>query len=411
MPSNDRRPDLSDLKLDPSARAGSAPGGPRRWLWVGGGAAVALVALGLMCGRSGPAEVEVAEARAFRAGEREAVLQASGYVTPRRKATVAAKVTGQVREVLVDEGMRVEEGQVLARLDDSEAKAYYAAALGDRDSARAAVPDLEAQSAEAAQTLQRYEALAREGVLDTQTLDRQRAQADALRARLKAAREQAKAAEGRLAAAQQALDNCTVRAPFAGIAVSKDAQPGEMVSPISAGGGFTRTGIATVVDMASLEVEVDVSEASIARVTPGMAVEAALDAYPDWKIPAHVRTVIPSADRQKATVKVRITFDALDPKILPDMGVKVAFLAEPAPAGPGDAAVRCLVPKEAVREESGAQVAYVLKEGKLSRRALTLGAPRGAQAAVASGVEAGERVVVSGPARLRDGQKAKEKAP
>lgn len=410
MPSNERRPDLSDLRLDPSARAGTpSAGSARRWLWVGGSAALALVALALMCARGGAAEVELAQASAFRPGQAEAVLQASGYVTPRRKATVAARITGQVREVLVDEGMAVEEGQVLARLDDVEARGYYASALGDREAARAAVPDLEAQYAEASQTLERYEALAREGVLDAQTLDRARAQADALRARLRSAREQAKAAEGRLAAAQQNLDNCTVRAPFAGIAVSKDAQPGEMVSPVSAGGGFTRTGIATLVDMTSLEVEVDVSESSIARVTPGMKVEAALDAYPDWKIPASVRTVIPSADRQKATVKVRIAFDVLDPKILPDMGVKVAFLAAAPPAEPGAAAVRCLVPQEAVREESGAKVAYVFAEGKLSRRALTLGPARGSQAAVVSGVEPGEKVVVAGPERLRDGQRAKEK--
>jgi len=403
------RPDLSDLKLDASARAGGGGGGgSRRLLWIAGGGALVLLALGLVCTAGRPAEVQVSQARAVRAGEPEAILQASGYVTPRRKATVAAKVTGQVREVLVDEGMAVAEGQVLARLDDSEAKGYYAAALGDRDAAVAAVPDLEAQFAEARRTLERYDALAREGVLDAQTLDRARAQADALKARVDAAREQAQAASGRLAAAKQGLENCTVRAPFAGIAVTKDAQPGEMVSPVSAGGGSTRTGIATVVDMTSLEVEVDVNESSIARVVSGMRVEAALDAYPDWKLPCHVRTVIPTADRQKATVKVRITFDSLDPKILPDMGVKVSFLAEPS-ASDGGPAPRCLVPSSAVREEAGQKVAYVLKEGRLSRRGLTLGTGRGADAGVVAGVEPGESVVVAGPAHLKDGQRAREK--
>lgn len=404
---NDRsRPDLSDLKLDAAARAGGGGGGSRRLLWIGGGAALLLLVVGMMCVSGRPVEVAVSEARAVRAGEPEAILQASGYVTARRKATVAAKVTGQVREVLVDEGMAVAEGQVLARLDDSEAKGYYTAALGDRDAALAAVPDLEAQHAEARRTLERYEALARDGVLDTQTLDRARSQADALRARLDGAREQAQAAAGRLAAAKQGLENCTVRAPFAGIAVTKDAQPGEMVSPVSAGGGSTRTGIATVVDMTSLEIEVDVNESSIARVVPGMRVEAALDAYPDWKLPCHVRTIIPTADRQKATVKVRITFDALDPKILPDMGAKVSFLAD-ASASSGGPAPRCLVPSSAVREESGLKVAYVLKEGRLSRRTLTLGSARGADAGVAAGIEPGEQVVVGGPERLKDGQRAK----
>ncbi len=399
--------DLSALRLAPAARRGGPRERGRKRLWIGLGAVFTglLVVLALAGGRS--VQVEVASARGASAGGPEAVLQASGYVTPRRKATVAAKVTGQVRDVLVDEGMRVEEGQVLARLDDVEARAAYASALGESEAARAAVPDLEAQQAEAAKTLERYEALAQEGVLDAQTLDRARAQAEALRARLAAARKQAQAATGRLAAAQKGLDNCTVRAPFAGIAVSKDAQPGEMVSPISAGGGFTRTGIATVVDMTSLEIEVDVSESSIAKVTPGMRVEAALDAYPDWKIPCRVRAVIPSADRQKATVKVRIAFDALDPKILPDMGIKVAFLAElSAAAGPTP---KCLVPSAAVREEAGQKVVYVLKGGRLSRRPVTLGAPHGADAGVLSGVEPGESVVVGGPAELRDGRRAAAK--
>jgi RND family efflux transporter MFP subunit len=180
-----------------------------------------------------------------------------------------------------------------------------------------------------------------------------------------------------------------------------------MISPVSAGGGFTRTGIGTIVDMSSLEVEVDVSETYINRVTNGQKVEATLDAYQDWHIPAHVITTIPSADRQKATVKVRIGFDQLDPRILPDMGVKVSFLRD-APA-PGQAAVvpRALVPKTAVRTADGRSVVFVLKEDRVERRAISVGLENGDQVEVISGVSAGERVVVEAPQTLKDGDKVK----
>jgi RND family efflux transporter MFP subunit len=191
--------------------------------------------------------------------------------------------------------------------------------------------------------------------------------------------------------------------------VSKDAQVGEMVSPISAGGGFTRTGIATIVDMASLEIEVDVNESYIARVQPDQKVDAVLDAYPDWRIPSKVRTVIPTADRQKATVKVRISFDKLDPRILPDMGVKVAFLAEEAPGGPRTAAPRALIPQAAVREEGGKKVVFFVRAGRLERRAVALGGTRGTDVEVMAGVSEGDTILVKGPEGLRDGQRVKIK--
>jgi RND family efflux transporter MFP subunit len=202
------------------------------------------------------------------------------------------------------------------------------------------------------------------------------------------------------------LDNTIIRAPFAGIVVSKDAQRGEMVSPISAGGGFTRTGIATIVDMNSLEIEVDVNESYIARVKPEQAVTAALDAYPDWQIPAKVRTVIPTADRQKATVKVRVAFDRLDPRILPDMGVKVTFLGEePRTGATGPTGV--LVPRPAVREEGGSPVVFVVRDGRVERRAVRLGQARGNDQEVVAGLSDGEQVVVKGLEGLRDGQRVR----
>jgi RND family efflux transporter MFP subunit len=231
--------------------------------------------------------------------------------------------------------------------------------------------------------------------------------ADSLRAKIALAKEQVTAAEARIGEAQQAVDNCTIRAPFAGKVVSKDAQVGEMVSPVSAGGGFTRTGIATIVDMTSNEIEVDVNEAYIARVKPGQKCVATLDAYPDAPYPAKVRTVIPTADRQKATVKVRVTFDKLDSKILPDMGVKVAFLEDqPAPKakaqGPQPVA---FVPKAAVRTDANSAYVFLARNGKAERRAVKVGAERGTDVAILAGIAPGDSLIVKGPEALQDGQK------
>ncbi len=335
------------------------------------------------------------------------LLNASGYVTPRVRATVAAKITGRVEAMLVDEGMVVAAGQVLARLDESDVRARLAAAVAERDAAAAATTDLEVNLANAERELARQQDLAKQGVTSPQALDAASTLVDSLKARIVLASRQVASAEAAIGIARQDLDNCVVRAPFAGVAVSKDAQVGEMVSPVSAGGGFTRTGISTIVDMTSLEIEVDVNESYIARVKPGQKVEATLDAYPDWKIPATVRTVIPTADRQKATVKVRISFDQLDPRILPDMGVKVAFLAAEQPAeAPAAAAV---IPSAAVRSDGGGSVVYVVRDGRVERRAVTLGARRADEVEVLAGVAGGDQLVVAGPARLEDGQQVRVK--
>jgi RND family efflux transporter MFP subunit len=396
-------PDLSALRIDPeSRRAPSGGGGRRLWVVAGGAAALLILAI-IVMGLTKKAQVEVSQARPAGGSEALTVLNASGYVTPRLRATVAAKITGRVKEMLVEEGMRVEQGQVLALLDDRDAQASFAAAKADRDVALASIPELEVTLADQERTLTRNLALRENGFVDQQTLDSARAAVDGTKARLALARDQVKAGQARMEMAAREVDNCTVRAPFSGIAVSKDAQPGEIVSPVSAGGGFTRTGISTIVDMTSLEVEVDVNEAYIAKVKPGQPVESTLDAYPDWQIPSKVRTVIPTADRQKATVKVRIAFDKLDPRILPDMGVKVAFLSAEPPAGGPKA--KAIIPAQAVRRENGSPVAFVLKDGQVERRPLTLGEVRGTDVEVMAGVLPGESVVTAGPKHLKDGQK------
>jgi RND family efflux transporter MFP subunit len=351
--------------------------------------------------------VEVAAAAKADPGGRQTLLNASGYVTPRRRATIAAKITGRVTGVFFDEGTRVTEGQLLATLDDSDVKRALESAKADRNTSQAAIADYEVQLKNAQLELHRAEQLQKAGVQTQENLDNATMSADSLRAKIALAKQQVAGSEARIGEAQQAVDNCTIRAPFAGIVVSKDAQVGEMVSPISAGGGFTRTGIATIVDMHSNEFEVDVNESYIARVEPGQDVNAVLDAYPDKNIPSKVRTVIPTADRQKATVKVRITIPNLDKYnfILPDMGVKVSFQgpAETAPAkGPEP---RAYVPKSAVRTEAGSSFVFLVHDGKVERRAVSLGMDRGADVAVLSGILPGDSLVVKGPESLHDGDK------
>ena len=346
-------------------------------------------------------------ARGGNASAPGAVLNASGYVVARRRATVSSKVTGKVLDVLLEEGQPVREGQILAHLDDTQPRATLALAEAQLASARKAAAEDQARLQQAEVTLQRRAALVKENVVGKAELDEAQSEVDSLKARIAYTQQQIGVAEQQVNLQKTMLADMVVRAPFSGVAISKDAQPGEMISPVSAGGGFTRTGIGTIVDMSSLEVEVDVNETYINRVSNRMKVEAVLDAYPDWRIPSHVITTIPSADRQKATVKVRIGFDQLDPRILPDMGVKVSFLRD-APA-PGQAAVvpRALVPKTAVRTADGRSVVFVLKEDRVERRAISVGLENGDQVEVISGVSAGERVVVDAPQTLKDGDKVK----
>ena len=406
IPERPRGPDLSALRIDERARRD--PGGFKwlRWLAAGLGGLL-LVLAGVYALKGKTPVVEVTTVHAGQAG-RAALLNASGYVTPRRRATIAAKITGRVNEIFAEEGMRVEPGQTLATLDDSEARARLISARADRDATAATLGDLRVNLANAERDRRRAEDLWKDGGISEQAVDQARTTVDSLRARIALGEEQVRAAEAKIRVAQEDLDNTVVRAPFAGIVVSKDAQRGEMVSPISAGGGFTRTGIATIVDMDSLEIEVDVNESYIARVKPGQPVTAVLDAYPDWQVPAKVRTVIPTADRQKATVKVRVAFDRLDPRILPDMGVKVTFFGDE-PSTQAAGAARLLVPRTAVREEGGSQVVYVYRDGRVERRAVRLGQARGNDQEVVAGLSDGEQIVVKGFEGLRDGSRVQLK--
>ncbi len=395
---------LKELRIDRSAPPARPPA---RGGWIVAAVVLALAAAGggwwwLQGAR--PVSVETAIASAPQAsGGNMAVLQATGYVTARRQATVSAQITGTLTQVLIEEGERVEAGQVLATLEDAAQKAMLAQAQARLHAAQAQLSQVRAQLAQSQRDEVRAAELLGRHLVSQQAVELARTQVVSQRALAEAQAREVDVAQANVHAAQVQLDYCTVRAPFAGVVTAKAAQVGEIVSPLSAGGGFTRTGVGTIVDMDSLEVEVDVNEAYIQRVDAGQVVEAVLDAYPDWKIPGHVIAIIPTADRGKATVKVRVGFDHKDPRILPDMGVRVSFLeddkadtaAAPAPAG-------VFVPADAIVQRDGRSLVFVVDGDRARQRVVTPGQAHADQRLV-EGLAAGARVVRKPGAGLADG--------
>ncbi len=394
------------LERDPDAGKYRQRSGSRRKLWYVL-AAVAVVAV-VLAWRSFtgavPVQTVTVESPTSASG---AVLNASGYVVARRLATVSSKVTGQVSEVLFEEGAEVEAGQVLARLDRSTVDAELNVTTSSAEAARRNLREIEVRLADARKTLERNRSLVERKLVSQSVLESAEADVAALSARLAAARSEVDVAIARVGLSKQELADLEIRAPFKGVVISKDAQPGEIVSPMSAGGGFTRSGVATIVDMDSREVEVDVNESYINRVSAGQKVECVLDAYPDLKIPAHVISIVPTADRQKATVRVRIGLDQLDPRILPDMGIKVSFFEDG--AQPATKAA-LLVPENAIVSDGEASYAWVVRDGKVEKRAVKTGPTKDGQVQVTDGLAGGESIVIDAPRRLRDGGAVELKA-
>ncbi|AWH23888.1 efflux RND transporter periplasmic adaptor subunit [Stenotrophomonas sp. YAU14D1_LEIMI4_1] len=405
---------LKELRIDrgapPPPRGG---GGSRRWLWIVLALLVLLLggAAFLLFGREPAVEVSTAPAVAIQQGNASSsVLDASGYVVARRMATVSAKITGKVREVMIEEGMRVEAGQIMATLDPIDADAQRSLSASQVQAARAQVAGLEAQQRQATAEASRLQALVGQQLVSRSQYDQAVAQRDSLRAQLETAQRNVKVASDQLAIADLGVDNNIVRAPFSGVVTAKAAQPGEIVSPLSAGGGFTRTGIGTIVDMDSLEIEVEVGEAFIGRVQPKMPVEATLNAYPEWKIPGEVIAIIPTADRGKATVKVRVALKVKDPRIVPEMGVRVSFLEQAQPQAAASTAQGVRVPDNAVVQRDGASVAFVLgDDNRVQQRSVQAGQAMGKDRQLLKGVSAGEAVVLSPPDTLHDGSKVQQK--
>jgi RND family efflux transporter MFP subunit len=350
--------------------------------------------------------IAVREQSTVGAGPRT-LLNASGYVTARRAATVSSKVTGKVMEVNVEEGKLVEVNQVLAKLDSSNVEASLRLAEAQLESAQKAVEETRPNLDFAQRELKRFAELAATKVVSDSDLRRAEMEARALSGRLIRQTAEIAIAEREVAQWKQQFDDTIILAPFAGVVTSKNAQPGEMISPMSVG-GFTRTGICTIVDMSSLEIEVDVNESFINRVQPGQPVEAVLDAYPDWRIPAKVIAIIPTADRQKATVKVRVGFDRLDPRILPEMGVKVAFHSNEN-VSTKSKLTSITIPKSAVQRANDRDVVWVVRDGHVERRAITIEQSTGDTCTVSAGLNNGERIVINAPAEIAEGTRVTEK--
>lgn len=375
-------------------------------LWIGIAAAVVAVVIAIsLLGEPAPIKVQVEMARmAVPDSSAATVLDATGYVVARRTATVSSKVTGKVAEIYIEEGQQVEKDQVVALLDDSNTRKSWELSKAELHSAKTYVAETQARLTEAKLNLERNTEMARRQLVSVAVLDKARADFESLSAQLKSRQADIAVSEKRLALQQQNLDDLTLRAPFNGVVISKDSQPGEMISPISAGGGFTRTGICTIVDMSSLEIEVDVNESYIQRVRVDQFVQAVLEAYPDWKIPAKVIAIIPAADRQKATVKVRIGFQISDARILPDMGVKVAFMnAEPVATEESKEPLGVRVPITAVRSEGEDKFIFVVKDGVAELRKVTLKASYGTDIYIGSGLRPGEDFIVNVTPELKDG--------
>ncbi|MDP2326307.1 MAG: efflux RND transporter periplasmic adaptor subunit [Gammaproteobacteria bacterium] len=403
---------LDQLRIDRGAPTQS--GGGRRGIWVAGGVTglVVIVVVGwLTLSRPGGIPVRVAVAApapgsaANGAGTGASMLDASGYVVARRQATVSSKVTGKVVEISIEEGQQVEINEVMARLDDSNARAAVDFARAQLQQSEASLAAARTAYENAKPLHERNADLVGKGFVSQTDFENSKASYDASESGLSVAIRAVEVASASLTIAQRALDDTVVRAPFAGVVTVKAAQPGEIVSPISAGGGFTRTGIGTIVDMDSLEVEVDVSENFISRVHAGQPATIKLNAYPDWTISGEIIAVIPTADRAKATVKVRVGFEKKDPRILPQMGARVSFLdnAAPATAGAPRPAPGVLVQADAVQASGETGVVFVIRANKLERRTVRLGARNGDEQTILSGLSSGDRLAVGDFTKFGDG--------
>ena len=407
----DRAALLNQLRIDRSEPAASGNGG--KW-WIA--AAVVVVIAGAAAwyftrptGILIRTSVVQAASDTGAAAMSTSLLDASGYVVARRRATVASKVTGKVVSVMLEEGQRVEAGQVIARLDDSTWRAAEAQSVAQLQQAKATVASAQTAFDDAKPIFERAKKQKSAAVISAQSFDESFAQFNVAHNNLLVAQSGLEAAQAGVDVAKRNVDDTVIRAPFSGIVTEKSAQPGEMVSPISAGGGFTRTGIGTIVDMDSLEVEVDVSENFINRVRPQQPVSIKLNAYPDWDIPGSVIAMIPTADRAKATVKVRIAIKQKDARIIPEMGVRVSFMSDPASDGGGAdkgvVAHGVLVPADAIAPSGSSSVAFLVHGSAVERRAVRLGAKTNAGQIVVAGLVPGDVVAVGDLTKLSDGSR------
>ena len=407
----DRAALLNQLRIDRS----EPPPSDGHGKWWATGVAVVIIAASAFWYLTRPTGVPITTAVAQAAGGASgasagpSLLDASGYIVARRRATVSSKVTGKVVKVMLEEGQRVEAGQIIALLDDSNWRAALSQSKAQLEQAEANVASAQTAFDDAKPIFDRAEKQKAAAVISAQSFDESHAQFNVAHNNLLVAERGVEAARAGVDVAQRSLEDTVIRAPFAGIVTEKAAQPGEMVSPISAGGGFTRTGIGTIVDMESLEVEVDVSENFINRVRPEQPVNIKLNAYPDWDIPGSVIAMIPTADRAKATVKVRIAIGQKDPRIIPEMGARVAFLSdnEQKASDAKSPVSGVIIPADAVSTSGTASIVFVVHGTTVERRAVRLGAKISSGQMVSAGLEPGNIVALGDLSKLSDGARVR----
>jgi RND family efflux transporter MFP subunit len=409
----DRAALLNQLRIDRS----QPPSSDGHGKWWATGIAVLIIAASAIWYLTRPTGIPITTAvaqavagSASGASAGSSLLDALGYIVARRRATVSSKVTGKVVKVMLEEGQRVEAGQIIALLDDSNWRAALTQSKAQVQQAEANVDSAQTAYDDAKPIFERAEKQKAAAVISAESFDESHAQYNVAHNNLLIAQRGLEAARAGVEVAQRSLEDTVIRAPFAGIVTEKAAQPGEMVSPVSAGGGFTRTGIGTIVDMESLEVEVDVSENFINRVRPRQPVTIKLNAYPDWDIPGSVIAMIPTADRAKATVKVRIAIGQKDPRIIPEMGARVAFLSDNEPTTAGtekSPAPGVVIPAEAVVTSGSASIVFVVHGSTVERRAVRLGGKTSSGQIVNAGLEPGNSVALSDLSKLSDGARVR----
>jgi RND family efflux transporter MFP subunit len=404
---NEKSQDLSGLRID---RDRPPPGVSRALRWsviITLGAAVLVVAFFFLLRGSGGPSVEVALAQRVGAGAGGSTgVTANGYVVARTQASVSSKITGRLEYLGVEEGSVVEAGEIMARLESADYAATVAQREAELGTARAGLLETEAERDQLQRDVARSRDLLARGLTSEQETEQLEAQLTTAEARVNRERAQVQAAEAAVGVARANLENTYIRAPFSGTVLRKDAEVGEIVAPAVTGGGLTRGAVVTMADLETLEVEVDVNEAYIARIRNGQAASIDLDAYPDTSFRGRVRQVVPTADRQRATVEVKVSILDVDSRILPEMGATVEFLEQAEdvqPAGPE----RVFVPAAAVLDDAGRQIVWIVSDGRVERREVDAGPVTGERREIRSGVSAGEQVVVAGHEGLEDGSRVR----
>jgi HlyD family secretion protein len=396
-------PDLSRLRI---ARDQPSPGQKRALRLAGllaGGAAVLILVTYLYLRSGAGTEVTVALVEVLGRGVAGGGtgITANGYVVARTRASVSSRLTGRLAALSVEEGTRVRRGQVMARLENEEYIAALAQAVADSARAEAALREGQAQRDQVGRDLTRIQELVRQNLEPARNAEELEAQLAAATARVGVLEAQIRSATAAVAYARANLDNTFIRAPFDGTVLRKDAEVGEVVAPVAAGGGLTRGAVVTMADLETLEVEVDVNEAYIAEIRDEQPTRIVLDAYPAAAFAGQVRQIVPTADRQRATVQVKVRITERDPRILPEMGARVEFLA--AETADTSAPARVFVPADAVRTEGPNTVVYVVRDGAARRQVIEAGPVSGGRREVRSGLSGGEQVIVNPPRGLEEG--------